>query len=363
LRQDSATIRSLRREYSITTQEEEWILQGISPQAGILQKAEFLLAKLSEGRDCDRALHHPRLHEHHAAVTVLHKSLHHKQNQLVQSILEVLVTSENHSQGLAIAQSLKQLAPQCVAEQINQEPCKNQLSPEIFQRLTLAEESPIALTTEPSTQETLSHLNDLLHTYNPLVQATALYLFAQCDPEQAQVKIWELQQASPPPLVQETSEQLLSLPPSPPLNALPRLEKLVYLSNSDFFHPVRIGTLMTLGDRAEIRTYELGGVITDAGDTCRELLLLIEGEAQIHYPLTEGVRVESLYPGQVLDELEVLGHSTLENTIIADSEKTRILAIPVAAFDDLLADDADFAHRVLELESRQIHRLMQSITR
>jgi CRP-like cAMP-binding protein len=70
--------------------------------------------------------------------------------------------------------------------------------------------------------------------------------------------------------------------------------------------------------------------------------------------------VERLHPGQLLDELEVLTHSNLENTILADSERTRILAISVDAFDDLLADDPDFAHRVLELESRQLQRLMRS---
>ena len=77
--------------------------------------------------------------------------------------------------------------------------------------------------------------------------------------------------------------------------------------------------------------------------------------------LADKVQVENLHPGQALDELEVLGHISLENTIIADREKTRILAISVDTFDDLLDHDPDFAHRVLELESRQIQRLMGSM--
>lgn len=62
-----------------------------------------------------------------------------------------------------------------------------------------------------------------------------------------------------------------------------------------------------------------------------------------------------------LDELEVLTYSTSENTIIADSEKTRILAISVDAFDDLLDYDSDFARRVLALESRQLQRFVRSL--
>jgi len=91
------------------------------------------------------------------------------------------------------------------------------------------------------------------------------------------------------------------------------------------------------------------------------LLLLIEGDAKIHYRLGEDVRVECLQPGQTLDELEVLAHSTSENTILADSEKTRILAISVDAFDELLDHDPDFAQRVLELESRQLQRFVRSV--
>ena len=89
-------------------------------------------------------------------------------------------------------------------------------------------------------------------------------------------------------------------------------------------------------------------------------MLLLEGVANIHYQLVDQVRVEPLHPGQTLDELEVLTHSNSENTIVADSKKTRVLAISVDAFDDLLDHDPDFARRILELESRQLQRLVKS---
>jgi CRP-like cAMP-binding protein len=90
--------------------------------------------------------------------------------------------------------------------------------------------------------------------------------------------------------------------------------------------------------------------------------LLIEGEAKILFYLSgEEVRVEKLHPGQTLDELEVLAHSDSKNTIIADSDVTRILTVPVDTFDDFLELDRDFARRVLELESRQLQRFMRSL--
>jgi CRP-like cAMP-binding protein len=56
-----------------------------------------------------------------------------------------------------------------------------------------------------------------------------------------------------------------------------------------------------------------------------------------------------------------LAHSDSKNTIVAEGDFTRILAVPVSAFDDLLDRDRDFARRVLELESRQLQRFMRSL--
>jgi CRP-like cAMP-binding protein len=88
---------------------------------------------------------------------------------------------------------------------------------------------------------------------------------------------------------------------------------------------------------------------------------LIEGDAKIHYQTGSEIQVKQVHPGQTLDELEVLAHSNSENTIVAHSESTRILAISVDAFDDLLDHDPDFARRVLELESQQLQRFMRSV--
>jgi hypothetical protein len=355
--QDAATMRTLRREYSITPQEEDWILSGLSPETGNAQKADMLLARLADWVACDRALQHPKLQTDQAVVTLLQEGIRYKQDLLVRSILAMLPTLHPDPHAMTIAQSLHQLAPQKAAEQLSQAHRQDPLRPEVVQVLTQPEERPMPAPPVSSTQDTVSHLEPLLQHYNPLMQAASLYLIARLDAKRAQTIAHQLPDELHP-LVRETATHLLSLPASPPLTACPRLEKLVYLFNSDFFHRVHTETLMALGDRAEVRTYSTGDVITEAGDTCRELLLLIEGDAKIHYQLSDEIQVEFLHPGQILDELEVLTHSHLENTILAYSEKTRILAISVDAFDDLLDQDPDFARRVLDLESQRLRQLV-----
>lgn len=359
--QDSATIRSLRREYSITPQEEDWILSGFSANAGSAKKAEFLLAQLSELIDSYRALNQPMLRAYQPVLMLLQENIRHKKELIVRSVLETLVILQNDSVASILAQSLQSSSPAILVELLDQEDWGDRIPPEILQFLTQPGETPVSCSLEFSSQQILGYLDALLQDQNPLIQVAALYMIAQLDAERSQA-IVQTQRYAASEIVREIAEQLLSITtPCPPLTAFPTLEKLVYLFNSDFFHRMQSETLIALAHQAEVRVYSSGDVITEAGDTCRELLLLIEGDAKIHYRLGEDVRVECLQPGQTLDELEVLAHSTSENTILADSEKTRILAISVDAFDELLDHDPDFAQRVLELESRQLQRFVRSV--
>jgi len=174
-----------------------------------------------------------------------------------------------------------------------------------------------------------------------------------------------------PAWVRTTAEQLLALQPpqapaampptAMPLAALPEFEKRVVLATSDFFHRTWTDTLDLLADHAVILSFAAGEAITAAGDSCRELLLLIEGEARVEERSGDQVRFRALRAGQVLDELEVLTHSNSENTIVAETAGTRVLAVPVDCFDATLERDPDFARRVLALETRQLQRVTREL--
>jgi CRP-like cAMP-binding protein len=361
LQQKSSEVRALRQQYSITTQEEEWILSGFSPEAGEQRRAEFLLAQLPNLIACYRALNQPILSQHQAVLTLLQESIYHKKELIVRSILEILATQQNSSVAIELGLSLGQMSPVALIELLEAEHWQERLHPEILRSLIQPREA-ISCSLEFSSDEVLQHLEALLWDRNPSIQTACLYIIAQLDRERGKTIASQFS-SDKSTLLRETAGLLLSQAlPYPSLDAFPILEKVVYLFNSDFFHRMHSETLVSLAERSEVKTYKQNQVITEAGDTCRELLLLLSGDAEIHYQLTEGeIRVESLHSGQTLDELDVLAHSQSRNTIIASSQATRILAIPVHTFDDLLDSDRDFARRVLELESRQLQRFMRSI--
>lgn len=363
LEQNSAEIRALRRQYSITSQEETWILSGLSPDAGNTRRAEFLLSQLPALISCYRALNQPMLREHQSVLTLLKESLHHKKELMVRTILTTLETLQNDPVAIPLAQHLGQLSPAVLADLLEAENWRDRLPPEFLQYLTPLQGQSSVCPLDYSAEEILSYIEPLLHDQNPLIQTACLYIIAHLNSEQCQAIARDCRSQQNSSLLRETAELLLSLStPYPPLTAFPMLEKVVHLFNSDFFYRMHNETLIALADRAEVRAYSTNEVITEAGDTCRELLLLIEGDAKIHFFLPDDeVRVERLHPGQTLDELEVLAHSNSKNTIIADSKVTRILAVPVDTFDDFLDLDHDFARRVLELESQQLQRFMRSL--
>jgi len=366
--QESNEIRSLRREYVISSQEEEWILQRFSPEFENTQKIDQLIARLAELRDCRLALSQPLLESQHAAVSFLQDSIHFKQKWILSNILNLLEPLERSPKAVSIAERLHQLVPEILAELIESSSnssnqvssLENRLHPDIFSILSQPSIMALERLPEVSPQDTVSYLSVLLHHNNPLIQSVTLYLIAQIDANYAKKIASDHTHSSTHPLMKETAEQLVSGPKSSSLSQFPKLEKLIYLANSDLFHRVELETLTAISDRAIVKTYTVDDVISDAGDTCRELLLLIEGNVKIRHQLADKIWVEELQPGEMLDELEVLTRSNFDSTITANSEMTRILTIPVDVFDDLLDRYPDLVPRVLELESRYLKQLVNS---
>jgi Cyclic nucleotide-binding domain/4Fe-4S binding domain len=369
---DSAEVRALRRQYSIAPQEEAWILGGIAPEAGNLRRAEFLLSQLPDLISSYQALHQPILQEHQAVLMLLWNSISHKKELIVQTILEIIEPIQDDPATIIIGTELGKLAPSILIELLESDRWQNNhLTPEILQILTPLEEQSIPYSLDYPISEILGSLNILLEDRNPLIQTACLYIIAQLNLDHgkslADVFLWKIAHnpatISNAPLLQATAKVIQSATNDlPPLIKFPLLEKVVHLFNSDFFNRLNSETLIALADQSEVRTFASNEVITEAGDTCRELLLLIEGDANIHFYLEhEQVRIEKIHPGQTLDELEILAHSNSKNTIIADSDITRILTVQVEAFDDLLDYDPDFARRVLELENRHLQKFMRSL--
>jgi len=353
--QEAAPLQILRSEYAITPQEEVWIWQDLGAED--LPKAQGLLARLGQWVACAEAIAHPTLDAHGPVVAVVQDAVMRKQALIVRALLEILPVLPDHAHPEAIVETLGQLNPPALATFLDRDDWQDVLPTAWVQALR----QPVFGEMQPptTTQAVIDHLENLLTHHNPLVASASLYLLAQIEPARATMQAQTLSQGNPPSLVHDTATALLATPDYP-LRAFPTLEKLVYLHNSDFFHQLDPSTLMALAQQADVRTYGPGEAITEAGDTCRELLILIVGAASIHYQRPDGIQVDQFHPGQTLDELEVLGHQNMENTILADSDHTRILAISVDAFDQLIDRDPEFARRVLDLESRRLQQLMHA---
>ncbi len=369
LDRNSAEISKLRSQYAIEPQEEAWIMGGIDPEAGNPQRAEFLLSQLPSLIACYRALHQPVLQVYTPVLMLLRDRIHHKKELIVQTILEILVTLQTDRMALDISQQLGTLSPAILGELLDSGKWQKRLHPDVLANLNTLTSPVNACALDEDSTEILLVLERSISDLDPIFRAAGLYIIAQLKLDRAQQIASK--DRSDSPLVRETVDTIRSLTaPNPALSQFPLLEKVVYLCNSDFFHRMHSETLIALADRAEVRNFATNEVITEAGDTCRELLLLIAGAASIQFDLDIGgasqngnrqIRTEQLQLGQTLDELEVLAHSDSTNTIVANSDDTRILAVPVSAFDDLLDRDRDFSRRVLELESRQLQRFMRSL--
>jgi CRP-like cAMP-binding protein len=207
-----------------------------------------------------------------------------------------------------------------------------------------------------ATSEIATTLTSLLEEPNPLIQSISLYLLQIVDLTLSRTRALEIDNSHP--LVKETISHLKNSDRAS-LADFPRLERVVYLFNSDFFHSLDNEILLELSDRAYVKSFTENEHISEAGDTCRELLLLIEGNVEIkilHGDRTE--EISHLVAGKILDELEVLAHTNLTGTITGRSTPTRVLAIPVDTFNDLMSRDRNLAIKVLELEKIRLRGLL-----
>ncbi|ELR97120.1 cyclic nucleotide-binding domain-containing protein [Gloeocapsa sp. PCC 73106] len=365
LENHKAQVNALSLQYSITPQEEAEILADFDPQISQIRKAQFLLNKLEELIDAYRAINQPLLLPQAQILALLRVTLQEKKSVLVRALLTIFANLGEQPEVISIASTLGSLSPVALVNELESKETdwQSYLTPKIMACLKQPGQAQSACSLEVLPEEIVYHLELLLAEPNPLIQSLSLYVIYHLDP----VKGTQIARARLEPnqniLVQETAQNLINLQeePNDVLAAFPYLEKLVYMSNTDFFRDISSEIFLELAEKGDFRVYQAKEVITTEGDTCRELLLLVAGEAIVNYKDEKGVLIqESFKPGQILDELEVLSHGRQAGTIMAQTTPTRILAIPVDTFDEVLDRDHHFARKVLALESRRLQDLLQS---
>jgi hypothetical protein len=369
---DAALLDSIGSQYSISAQEEARILEAVSPAEAAHHRAEMLLQRLEDLELAARSLREPMLRHQPAPVALLADRLRLRQELCLSAILDCLVQLESAAERQQLLERLSIAAPAALPEMLEQERWRTKLPAALIDRLRAGNRAGAQPGPALPVAATLQQLERLAQDPDPIAATAAVVLSTSLDWQRGRSLAAALAAAERPAWVRKTAEQLLTLKPAAlpletqplealPIAALPEFEKRVVLATSDFFHRTWTDTLDLLADHAEIRSFAAGEAITAAGDSCRELLLLIEGEARVEERSGDQVRFRALRAGQVLDELEVLTHSNSENTIVAETAGTRVLAVPVDCFDATLERDPDFARRVLALETRQLQRVTREL--
>ena len=347
--------------YSITLAEESEIIQDFDQEASLKQKSYSYLDRLQKLIRFYHSLNQSVLLDERAIVSLLLEVIRRKKQMLVLAILDAIATLSstlNFSEASDIARTLGGFSStvlQDILDDDNSE-CYQRLDAELISILKKSgQETSCSVTIEIS--EVIDTLTTLLQEQNPLIQAASLYLLQKLDFPLSHSLAMDVNTKHP--LVEETIKFITKSDRSAPLANFPILERVIYLFNSDFFHSLDNEMLIELGDRAYVKSYQEEEHITEAGDTCRELLLLIEGTVEIRVQRADKTEIISnLLPGKVLDELEVLTHTNQAGTITAKASPTRVLAIPVDTFDDLMDRDRHLAIKVLELENLRIKGLL-----
>ena len=336
------------------------MLGEFSPGVAALRRIDLLLERLPALTVGYRSLHQSALRHQSAVLALLDDRLQLRKERTLRAILDALAALRGHPEVPALVRRLQDIAPLELPDLLQRETWSRRLAPEILEALRQPGGEAPSCSLEVPVAATLDFLVALVSDPSPVLAAAALFLVACLDRDRARSLSATLGAAGSPSLLRRTAQALASLTGPPQLRDCPELEKRVVLATSDFFRRCDGDTLDALSEGADVREFSCGGLITEAGDTCRELLLLIEGGARVRHRSGEREWLEDLQPGRVLDELQVLTHSTSESSIEAVADGTRVLAVPVDSFDAVLERDPDFARRVLELESGQLQRLMRS---
>ncbi len=333
--------------------------EPVSDPETLRMQGQSYLERLESLLQAYHSLNQPFLLADRPVINLLLGVIRQKKQRLVIALLDRFQKMDI-SDALPLATQLGRLSPTVLLEILSQ-PNANwtqRLNPTLINALQKPYEQT-ACSLELPLSNALDTLKILLKEKNPLIQSICLFLLYQFFPDQFQFLQQDIE-IDNNFLLQEFRENINKNSGVISLDNLPNLEKIVYLYNSDFFQSLDSETLINLSRRAQIKTFRLDEQITEAGDTCRELLILMSGTAEIQIQRQDGTsQTASLLPGKMLDELEVLTHTQSLGTIVAKTSITRVLAIPVVAFDDLLEHDHQLATKVLELESLRLKNLLE----
>ncbi|HBY80121.1 MAG TPA: hypothetical protein DEG47_24635, partial [Cyanobacteria bacterium UBA11148] len=143
-----------------------------------------------------------------------------------------------------------------------------------------------------------------------------------------------------------------------PSEVLTTLEKLFLLFESSFFHSVKPEALIELACAAELQVYDQGALICKAGEPSSEIMLLIEGSADVTVLQGESEQIVSkVQSGETIGEIGVLTGKQRSASVVTTAEKNRVLVINANNFETVVRQNSELARSLLLILSERLQRL------
>ncbi|OCR02673.1 hypothetical protein BCD67_15940 [Oscillatoriales cyanobacterium USR001] len=353
IKSNPKALKSLKRQYGISWEEEEQILAEFDRDAEQIRKANILLSQLQEISFPPRPLSKSLRPEVLSALKFLGLSVQQQQWILIRSLLEILESFELTSAATNIARSMGAMKISLLPNLLKDpgDVWEQRLKPQIISLLKHSEENSGEAPEQVEPQEIVSHLEVLVQQSEPMMQIACLYVLYYLDFQRCKAIARQLLNSNQiaNAFVEETAQKLThwaTSPDSPPAT-WKTVEKLVCLLNSEFLRGMKSEVLIELAYHGRAKSYGPNEIISDREKPCQGLLCMWEGEAQIRSTLSSGETiVENFLPGKTLNEIEFMTYADGNPMTVVSVKDSRILEIPTDTFESLLSGDNTFARRV-----------------
>ena len=139
---------------------------------------------------------------------------------------------------------------------------------------------------------------------------------------------------------------------------LSTLDKLLLLFDTSFLQSIKADVLLDLARDAMVEIYNPGEKLCQEGDPSDEILVLIEGAADV--TIRRGDREEAINiikKGESIGEMGVLTRQKRSASVVASAETNRVLVVKAKSFETLLSQDPELARNLLLIMSGRLQRL------
>jgi hypothetical protein len=360
-------ITELKREYRITDEEHEQILNTVFGKAGgVLKNAEGLLQQFQEMAARYRTLQTQPIDPDLPVYRLLKIAIADRQTLILHRLLSILEILQNSPEAHTLAQQIHTMTHPILPallhpEETSDRSWQDRLPAEIFSLLDAPSQFSVA---ELSVTNLKSVLGAILHEdLEPLVRALSLYGLHLVDEATATRAATELLETDQPLLVAEVAQAIAHPAQADPLaeqcRYLTTLDKLFCLSESRFFNQLSLSTLIDVAISCQSRSYQQGDVICQMGDRSQEVLIIFDGEAEVQITRSDGSTqvINTVSKGETLGELGVLTRSPRSATVIAASQPTIVLVLDAQRLESLLKRSPALAIGLLAIISKRLQRL------